>query len=109
MLRFVAVPSEALTTRLDLIHNFSLILYFILLSFLFFWPPLLATIAGLGYFAWKYMWFVHVNLPIGRLTSVRNVDPHRGNGTVTLLTFTPILNQNKNKNIYFPSIFTYTI
>jgi hypothetical protein len=34
------------------------------------------------------MWFVHVNLPIGRLTSVRNVDPHRGNGTVTLLTLT---------------------
>ncbi len=34
------------------------------------------------------MWFVHANLPIGRWTSVRTVDPHGENGSNPLLTLT---------------------
>jgi hypothetical protein len=33
-----------------------------------------------GWVIWKYKGFVHANLPIGRLTSVRTVDPHGENG-----------------------------
>ncbi len=46
------------------------------------------------------MWFVHANLPIGRWTSVRTVDPHGENGsnpllTLTLTTITSMQIQNK--------------
>jgi hypothetical protein len=42
-----------------------------------------------GWVIWKYMWFVHANLSIGRLTSARTVDLHWGEwGSIPLLTLT---------------------
>ncbi len=35
------------------------------------------------------MWFVHANLPIGRLTSVRTVDPHWGEWLNSSVDFNP--------------------
>ncbi len=42
-----------------------------------------------GWVIWKYMWFVHANLPIGRLTSVRTVDLHWGEWLNSSADFNP--------------------
>ncbi len=57
-------------------------------------PPLLVqrcngTTAGLGYLDVQYTWFVHSNLPIGRLTSVRTVNLHWGEWLNSSAYFNP--------------------
>ncbi len=42
-----------------------------------------------GWVIWKYMWFVHANLPIGRLTSDRTVDLHWGEWLNSSADFNP--------------------
>jgi hypothetical protein len=67
-------------------------------SRLYWYRGVTVLLPGWGYL--EVMWFVHANLPIGRCTSVRTVDPHGENGskpllTLTLTTITSMQIQNK--------------
>jgi hypothetical protein len=42
-----------------------------------------------GWVVWKYMWFVHANLPIGQLIGVRTVDSHWGEWLKSTTDFNP--------------------